>query len=342
MSVNGITFDGLHSYNDFGLWLAERPDKGSPEPKLNTVEISGADGIIDLTEANAGEVKFTNRAMKFLFSAMVDVPDQAAFEAQIMNALHGKVFKRIILDEDPDWYYNGRVGVTFKNIKPWKLQCEITVDAAPYAMAIDNTLVDLNPSNPSIEITDDEVATDDGSYRRGSNFAFGTMQFPDGINYADATKLDIHIAPRTILVGNVSVYDAQGVTTFVMSTLQTDPYTLTLTLNDLDQAQVDLDTVYRITVDYARGATITIDRRSRYIDVDNDRKTVVPLFDLDSDSDMRIEINGVEHTIPQGKNYLAGIALPQGTSRIRLLTWTEDPEMLTVRNFTMTFRKGRL
>lgn len=341
MSVNGITFDGLHSYNDFGLWLAERPDKGSPDPKLNTVEISGADGIIDLTEANAGEVKFTNRTMKFLFSAMVDIPDQAEFQSRIMNALHGKVFQQIVLDEDPDWYYNGRVEVSFKNVKPWKLQCEVTVDAAPYAMAIDDTLVDLNPSNPSIEITDDEVATDDGSYRGGSNFGFGTMQFPDGINYADATKLDIHINLGTILVGNVAVYDAQGETTFVMSTLQTDSQTLTLTLNDLDQAQVDLDTVYRITVDYAQGATITIDRRSRYIDVDNARKTVVPLFDLDSDADMRIAINGVEHTIPQGKNYLEGITLPQGTSRIRLLTWA-DPEMFTVRNFTMLFRRGRL
>ena len=96
--VNGVRFDGLHSFHDLDMWLSERPDWGSPEPKLNLVEIPGADGVLDLTEANAGDVKFNNRQITLTFAAMVKAEEQERFKSRIMNTLHGKVIQQIIPD----------------------------------------------------------------------------------------------------------------------------------------------------------------------------------------------------------------------------------------------------
>ncbi len=73
--------------------------------KENYVDIAGGDSDIDLTEA-VGGVVFKDGQIDFKFSFF----DMHKKE-QMKNDLHGRKVK-IILDRDPDFYYEGRIKCT--------------------------------------------------------------------------------------------------------------------------------------------------------------------------------------------------------------------------------------
>lgn len=115
--MKGITFGNYHSYRDFGLILSSKII-GAPTPKTELIDIPGGDGVLDLTEF-FGEVKYNNRTLTFEFSTMVPQSQFMALFSKVQNALHGQKMN-ISLDEDPEWYYIGRL-----SIPEWKVQKRI-------------------------------------------------------------------------------------------------------------------------------------------------------------------------------------------------------------------------
>lgn len=108
---NGVTFGDKHSYTDFGLILEERPTVSPPEPKTVYVEVPGADGILDLSEVVTGEVMYKERTITCKFGITDAREKWNIIYSNVLNALNGKRMK-IILDEEPEYYYQGRVTVS--------------------------------------------------------------------------------------------------------------------------------------------------------------------------------------------------------------------------------------
>ena len=108
--VYGVTFGVKHSFNDWKLLLNERPKISPPVPKTNYFEIPGGDGYLDFTESLTGEVKYEARDMEFTFVTLKARKRWPDLYSEILDYLHGKEMK-IILDENPDYYYIGRVSV---------------------------------------------------------------------------------------------------------------------------------------------------------------------------------------------------------------------------------------
>lgn len=137
-----ITFGTLKSYDDLHLILASK-EIGSPKEKKNTIPIEGADGELDLTEF-FGSVKYDNRTLKFSFSS-VAYPF-AGHYSMVLNALHGQKV-HVVLDEDPDWYYVGRLSVSpytsDKNIG----KIDIEADCEPYKYKKNETVISKVVSN---------------------------------------------------------------------------------------------------------------------------------------------------------------------------------------------------
>jgi len=338
---NGITFDGQHTYYDFGLWLSERPDLGVPEAKTNQIEVPGSDGIIDLTEANAGEVKFYNREIKFTFAAMVNVDRQEEFKAKIRNSLHGKMIKKIILDEDPDWYYTGRCSVEFVDIKPWKLRCVVVVDAAPYAMKNVETVVDLDPDNMNYEEQSVERAVNDSQQDWNSNFMLGTKEFPAGIwspGYQQFLITWPQTATRATYTPFVNVVDADGHAYTANIQTPFDEGEVNVSFDSLTQAGVATGRVYRILVSGIGDCQLFTQFLAGHVRVWNERKTVMPVFNLAANYDVALTINGRNYTIPLGTSQVPEITLRQGWNDIYMPLDTEA----NITKFTMTFREGKL
>lgn len=135
--MKGVRFGNYHSWREFSLILSSK-SIGSPTPKTAEVEVPGADGSLDLTEY-FGEVNYKNRPLSFVFSTIVPQSEFLKLFSEIQNTLHGKKF-RIILDEDPEFYYIGRV--TVSEWKANKSVGEITIDCncEPYKYKMYETI----------------------------------------------------------------------------------------------------------------------------------------------------------------------------------------------------------
>ena len=139
--MKGIRFDGFHTWDDFSLVLSPNPKIEAPTPKTETIEIPGADGELDLSEY-FGDIKFKNRMLTFSFSTLVPKSEFWTLFSTIQDALHGKKM-RVILDDDPEFYYYGRVSVS-----DWKAEKNIgkiviEVDAEPYKYRLRPTTVSM-------------------------------------------------------------------------------------------------------------------------------------------------------------------------------------------------------
>jgi len=136
--MKGVKFGDFHSWNDFSLILSEKTI-GSPSPKTEVIDIPGGDGVLDLTEF-FGEVKYDNRTLEFVFSTKVPQSEFLDLFSRVQNALHGQKM-RIVLDEDAEWYYVGRITVS-----EWKAnkaigKLTIDCDCQPYKTKINETVV---------------------------------------------------------------------------------------------------------------------------------------------------------------------------------------------------------
>ena len=136
--MKGLTFDGIHTYNNLSLILTSKTI-GQPTVKTEYVEVLGADGQLDLTEA-FGDVKYNNRKLTFVFSVPEFNENWATIYTRVLNNFHGKKMK-IVLDDDPDYYYIGRVNVSDYASSKRLGSITIDVDAEPYKYKQQLTIV---------------------------------------------------------------------------------------------------------------------------------------------------------------------------------------------------------
>lgn len=128
----GIRFGSIHTYDDWKLLLAQK-QIGLPEVKTTTVEVPGVDGILDLTEALTGSVCYGNRELSFTFIALDALSGMTWAEllTRISAAIHGKKMD-IVLDDDPEWKYTGRVTIDSFETSRAKRTVVIKCDCDPY------------------------------------------------------------------------------------------------------------------------------------------------------------------------------------------------------------------
>lgn len=135
--MNSVTFGTKNSYKDFGLILTSK-DIGLPDPKTETVDIAGADGVIDLTEVLTDDIKYKQRKLQFTFTVMDSMNEWSAILSEISNYVHGKRL-RILLDWDKNYYYEGRCKVN--QFKTNKRLATIVIDAEvdPYKLEVNSS-----------------------------------------------------------------------------------------------------------------------------------------------------------------------------------------------------------
>lgn len=135
--MNGIYFDNIHSYHDLNLVLskAEIPPAAV---KTQYVDIPGGDGSVDLTEA-LGRIFYKDRECTFTFTA-IPPDDFEEKKKEVSNLLNGKRCK-IILDKDPDYYWEGRCALDKYSSDKNVHQIVVTATVAPYKLKVNQTTV---------------------------------------------------------------------------------------------------------------------------------------------------------------------------------------------------------
>jgi len=125
----------IGSYNTLTRWHlvpAGRPVINPPDPITSYVDVPGSSGGLDLTEALAGYTTYSNRTGSISFHVLNDHDTWTNIYQDIVNKIHGRKLK-LVLEDDPDWYYMGRYTVswTSNNDGTWS-DVQIDYNLEPY------------------------------------------------------------------------------------------------------------------------------------------------------------------------------------------------------------------
>lgn len=136
---HSITFGEKNTWDDWHLIPKSRPEVNPPAVKTNYIEIPGGDGVLDLTTALAGRPLFKNRTGTFDFYTDASFKNWTVLYSEILAYLQGRKL-RMVLEDDPTYYYEGRFTVNNPTADPNYTMLSITYDVGPYKKDIANTL----------------------------------------------------------------------------------------------------------------------------------------------------------------------------------------------------------
>lgn len=147
---HSITFGDKNTWDDWCLIPNGRPIFAPPTQKTNYLDVPGANGSLDMSEALTGYPVFNNREGSFSFIIMnknaSHYPECRPLKlddtySEVMGYLHGKRM-RAILEDDPGFFYEGRFSVG--SVSPgadWST-IEIGYNVHPYKKAIKSSVDD--------------------------------------------------------------------------------------------------------------------------------------------------------------------------------------------------------
>lgn len=147
--ARGTDFGGIHSNRDLNL-IQQKVEETPAEPKLNLVNVPGADGSKDKSELPGGRLFYNDRTVSWTF-ALYPGEDWDAKHRQVSNALNGKRCK-ITLDTNPGYYYTGRLVVKKYNRDRALRQITIEATCSPYLLKQYPTVIEKNLTTSYLEI----------------------------------------------------------------------------------------------------------------------------------------------------------------------------------------------
>ena len=154
--LNDVLFNDISAMNDWNIVLT-KSDITPPKVKTSIVNIKGADGILDLSEALNGDVMYDNRDIKLTFSLM-DMREYSTLISKISNAIHGKKVKlRFTIDDE--YYYEGRAQISqwesSKNIG--KIVVNVNADPFKYRLYETSNTFSLNGKEQVVHLQNDRM-----------------------------------------------------------------------------------------------------------------------------------------------------------------------------------------
>ena len=128
-------------YNTWTTWHMapkSRPYVESPKVKEAYVDVPAADGSLDYTDVLTGKAVYANRTGSWEFIIDNGYSEWYELYSDILLKLHGKKIDRIILDDDPKYFWRGRLSVKGNfspkdynmvtieyNLEPYKIDIDI-------------------------------------------------------------------------------------------------------------------------------------------------------------------------------------------------------------------------
>lgn len=198
--LHSVNFGEKNTWDDWKLIPIARPVAAFPPIKTNIIDITGADGHIDLMDIVVGAPVYANRTGSFSFR-MVDKTGETSVlkrKNEIAHYLHG-LSMRMILDEEPEWYYYGKFSVDSMVYKGKGDFADIVIN------------YDIEPYKRKVYTTDEQwlwnpFSFDDGVIYDGLivNADVNSIENPLIIDNFDAIIGDMTIRPTVVVSNNLT------------------------------------------------------------------------------------------------------------------------------------------
>ena len=123
---HSVSIGDKNTWEDWRLIPASPPSIVLPPVKKNLVDLPGGNGSIDLTRFlnNTPRYGIREGTWEFVITDQTTMT-RAQWGSLIASYLHGKRFEKIILEDDPEYYYSGMLEVSA--VKPGKSFSGITI-----------------------------------------------------------------------------------------------------------------------------------------------------------------------------------------------------------------------
>ena len=171
----GVKIGDIHS-NDYGLILTSA-NVSPPKAKTYYVEVPGRDEDLDFTEA-FGVVRYHMRELTLSFAMPAKGENLSNKISRFVDDVNG-MRKQVVFDNDPDWYYEGRLAVNVDERENDSVAfVQVTANASPYKRKVNETVItaglseysqELNLKNerelviPSIEVSETATVAYEGN-----------------------------------------------------------------------------------------------------------------------------------------------------------------------------------
>ena len=152
MIFKGALVGDEHTLRDWGAIITNTDVIGIPEPQTILLDVPGRSGRLDLSEVLTGDISYGNREIKMELAAEKDSEGWQEMCHHIFNKYHGRNV-RVIFDDDPSFYYYGRVSVTDPKRLRRAGQMVLTVDAEPFKYELAETNVTYSAGTASLSGT---------------------------------------------------------------------------------------------------------------------------------------------------------------------------------------------
>lgn len=134
--------DRWNTYENAGLYLLkEGLEIETPAPDLHLIDVPGRTAPLDLTEALlAGYIHYKTRTITMRLAAVQKAGSPPVkwqtLCSSLLSRLHGQRL-RCVLSNDPQFYYEGRWTVDFRQRSRWKADVTITGICDPYKVDLE-------------------------------------------------------------------------------------------------------------------------------------------------------------------------------------------------------------
>lgn len=123
---HSIYIGDKNTWDDWHIVPTSRPLVNPPEIKSEYVDIPGANGTLDYTEILTGAPVYKNRTGSWEFAVMNDYQKWNVLYNTLLSYLHGHYFDSVILEDEPEYKYKGRL--TLNEWKSSKDHSTVTID----------------------------------------------------------------------------------------------------------------------------------------------------------------------------------------------------------------------
>lgn len=142
---HSITFGDKNTWDDWHLMPTTRPVVSPPTYKTNFIDIPGANGALNASDLLTGHPTFGSRTGSFEFAVVNEFRPWEVAYTDIMAYLHGKVMK-MVLEDDPDYYYEGSFAVSnWNSDKDFsKITIAYTIDPFKHLVEVPKEFLDIS------------------------------------------------------------------------------------------------------------------------------------------------------------------------------------------------------
>lgn len=146
---HSVIFGEKHSWKDWHLIPSTPPVIPPPKFRETYLDIPGTNGSLDISEIITGFPTYDKRTGSMTFVYLPEFGSSRRMYDELLNYVHGKRMK-VILTDDPEYYYEGRV-----TVKEWSISQQYSGFSFDYTFDPYKLQTHVSPGYSNLEVEDE-------------------------------------------------------------------------------------------------------------------------------------------------------------------------------------------